>query len=312
MASSATLAQLVASISVEKTRTVKFPSSLAVFGGAISSKKTKKPRSCRDQFVKFLQQQNHSLEKYIFVPENYDDWNDDGVYPDLLKFEEDLGYLTSTVLIFLEAPGAIAELGAFSQIGSLREGLIAVVSADHYKNKSFIKLGPLTQLKNLNPDSLCVIPFTKSGMNEQDLRGVIDQVERVISKKSPSQSFDVNNKQHQLLLTLDLISLAEVLSFEDLVSAREAFGISRDGGTKSLHQALFALEKVKLISFEDYKNQTYYLPRKEVHSWLEYTAKEGAPSYLRSRWQARFRNSIFENIDLRRVWEIHHNTELVA
>ena len=312
MAASATLAKLVASIAVEKTRIFRFPSSLVVFGGSISSRRAKQTRSCRDQFVKFLHQHKHSLEKHIFVPENYDDWNDNGVYPDLLKFEEDLGYLTSAVLIFLEAPGAIAELGAFSQIGSLRERLIVVVSAEHYKSKSFIKLGPLTQLKNLNSDCLCVVPFTKSGMDERDLKGVINYVENTISKKIPSQSLVVENKQHQLLLTLDLISLAEILSFEDLISARECFGIRREGGTKSLRQALFTLEKAKLISFEYYKNQTYYLPCKEVHSWLDYTSKNGEPSYLRSRWQAKFRAAILEDEDLRRVWEICYKVRLVA
>ena len=99
----------------------------------------------------------------LLMPENYNDWNNFDTYSDLLLFEKDLGYLTSAVLVFLEAPGAIAELGAFSQIKSLSERLVVVVKDTHHPINSFISLGPIRSIEKTqgHKNSVCVIPNLK-------------------------------------------------------------------------------------------------------------------------------------------------------
>ncbi|MDH5553325.1 MAG: retron St85 family effector protein [Nitrosomonas sp.] len=104
-----------------KSTVVSFPEFIAIFGGSFSLKKRSKPKTQRGVFYWWILENRQELKDSLLIPENYEDWNDFDTYSDLLLFEKDLGYLTSAVLVFLESPGSIAELGAFSQIDSLSE-----------------------------------------------------------------------------------------------------------------------------------------------------------------------------------------------
>jgi hypothetical protein len=119
----------VQTVDPTKTTVIAFPEYIAIFGGDIAKPGSRaKPKSQRDAFVRWIRQNRPELEKALLLPENYDDWNDFNTYSDLLLFEKDLGVLTSAVLIFVEAPGAIAELGAFSQIDTLSQRLVIVAT----------------------------------------------------------------------------------------------------------------------------------------------------------------------------------------
>ncbi|MFX0195472.1 MAG: retron St85 family effector protein [Candidatus Hodarchaeota archaeon] len=66
---------------------------------------------------------------------------------DLLSLENLLAKSVHAVVIILESPGAIAELGAFANHKGLRDKLIVVVDKKYRKAKSFIVLGPVRYLK---------------------------------------------------------------------------------------------------------------------------------------------------------------------
>lgn len=66
---------------------------------------------------------------------------------DLLSLENLLAKNVHAVVIILESPGAIAELGSFANHKKLRDRLIVVIDEKYRKANSFIILGPVRYLK---------------------------------------------------------------------------------------------------------------------------------------------------------------------
>ncbi|MHB1229364.1 MAG: retron St85 family effector protein, partial [Halothiobacillus sp.] len=88
----------------------------------------------------------HTVPYEIFRPEEIKDWNTDGVFKNLMSFEEELANICSLVVVILESAGSIAELGAFSQLEDLSSKLIAIHSGIFNDESSFINLGILRYL----------------------------------------------------------------------------------------------------------------------------------------------------------------------
>ncbi|WP_162932226.1 retron St85 family effector protein [Solimonas sp. K1W22B-7] len=150
----------IETVDPQRATVVSFPEFILVFGGPLAKKVRSSPVSQRDAFLRWLAANRSELHSVLLLPESFEDWNDFSTYSDLLLFEKDLGYLTSAVVVFLEAPGSIAELGAFSQIDSLSERLMVVVSDEYHPARSFISLGPIRSVKETqqHPHSVCTIP----------------------------------------------------------------------------------------------------------------------------------------------------------
>lgn len=66
---------------------------------------------------------------------------------DLLDLENQLANSVDVVILVLESPGAIAELGAFSNHNQLRQKLLCIQNRKYKKSKSFINLGPIKHLR---------------------------------------------------------------------------------------------------------------------------------------------------------------------
>jgi len=222
----------------------------------------------------------------LLLPENYDDWSDFDTYSDLLLFEMDLGYLTSAVLVFLESPGAIAELGAFSQISSLGERLIVVVTDNHHPKKSFISLGPIRSIKETQkyPHSVCVIPNVKPDQFGPHIPVVVNTLDLKRGRPNSSEGFKSENIQHQILLILDLVNLFSVIQISELQILMAHFG--KQMSFPRLNQILYVLEKVGLIIRKPYGNNEYFLPGKFRKMYVDYTSKTGARAFNRGKAKA--------------------------
>jgi flavodoxin len=281
----------IISVASPKGATIEsLPGLLTIFGGSLSSEQEiddaiTPPKSNRDACVQWLRANRKDMHDMLLLPENYDDWSSFNTYSDLLRFEEDLAYLTDAVVIFLEAPGSIAELGAFSQIPSLRDRLVIVVTDDRHPKKSFISLGPLRQLEALDKLSICAIPVGNTRELANHINVVIGAVNHKISKVKPKRSFDPTEKQHQFALALDVIGLAEVLTFTDIKLLFEHFQINEN--ETRIRQILFTLEKSKLIKKRRYGGIDYYGPSKRGLKHLDYKGLQPDEKFNRSRVQSR-------------------------
>lgn len=284
---SKTIDSFISTVDPNRATVISFPEFIAIFGGAISlNKRHLKPKSKRDAFYWWILKYREELNEFLLLPENYEDWNDFAIYSDLLLFEKDLGYLTSAVLVFLESPGSIAELGAFSQIDSLSRRLIVVVTDNHHPKKSFISLGPIRSIKDTqeHPDSVCVIPEEKPEQLVTHIPVIVDMLDKKRQRTRVTEGFSSTNPQHQILLILDFISLFLVIQVTELQQLASHFGIGMK--LSRLNQILFLLEKTKLITCLHYGDNQYYAPRKFKQKYIDYTSKVGSPSFKREKTKA--------------------------
>ncbi|MAS24814.1 MAG: hypothetical protein CMI08_13265 [Oceanospirillaceae bacterium] len=84
---------------------------------------------------------------HLFRPEEIPEWATDAIFKNLMDFERELAAVCSRVLIILESAGAIAELGAFSQLVELNKKLIVIRNEFHGEENSFIDLGILRYIR---------------------------------------------------------------------------------------------------------------------------------------------------------------------
>jgi hypothetical protein len=268
---------------------IAFPGLLTIFGGSLSTKEEIEsaitPKSKRDACVRWLLTNRVDLNDNLLLPEKYDDWKNFNTYSDLLLFEEDLGYLTAAVVIFLEAAGSIAELGAFSQISSLRDRLVIVVTDDFHPKSSFISFGPLRQLANKDKDSVCVIPVREASELIHDINEITSAIDKKIALVKPKRVFNPAEKQHQFILALDVIGIVEVVTFTDIALVFEYFKI--DVNETRIRQILFTLEKSKLVQIRHYGGNVYYGPSKRGHKFMDYKGRDGNEKFNRLRVQSR-------------------------
>ena len=73
---------------------------------------------------------------------------------DLQTLEAMFAHDVDFTLLVLESPGSIAELGTFSQISSIRERLVVLVSNKFFLEKSYIARGPLSLVADRNPNNV--------------------------------------------------------------------------------------------------------------------------------------------------------------
>lgn len=275
----------IATVDPKRATVISFPEFISIFGGALSkSRRRPVPKSSRDALVLWLREHRKDLAELLLLPESYDDWNDFDTYSDLLLFEKDLGYLTSAVIVFLEAPGAIAELGAFSQIPSLSERLIIVVANDRHPKKSFISLGPIrsVEVTQSHIKSVCVIPQVKP----KDLTAHIplivnDYLEIKRKRLRSSETFDGENPQHQILLVLDLVNLFQVVQLTELQALATHFGVNLS--QRRTNQILYALQETRLITRQRYGSTDYFIPRSFRQAYVDYTSNTGGPPFNRPK-----------------------------
>lgn len=267
-----TIEAFIATVAPNRATVVFSPEFIAIFGSSIALKRRRaKPKSFRDAFYWWLLDNRQGLKDLLLLPENYNDWSDFSVYTDLLLFEQDLAYLTNAVLIFLESPGSIAELGAFSQIKSLSQRLIVVVKENHHPKKSFISLGPLCSIETTQSNCVCVIPDVKPEKLIEHVSVIIDMLDKKRSDVKSHGNFDDKNSQHQILLILDFINLFLVVQLNELESLANHFGVKIQ--RTRIKQILFLLERTRLVSVRRYGSIDYYSPQLFRQEYIDYTSK---------------------------------------
>lgn len=112
-------------------------------GGPFSKISDPTPLSLRDAFLKILDYKplrNRDLIQAEDITQAQPFFDS---YDNILEFEADLAQIVELILLFCESEGSLAELGAFAMIDEIAQRLFVVVRQKHWKQDSFIKLGPL-------------------------------------------------------------------------------------------------------------------------------------------------------------------------
>lgn len=233
-----------------------------------------KPISVRDAIHRELVK-HRDIDGRIRVAEDYKDWSHEAIYRDLVSFERHLAELSSVIVLVLESPGSIAELGLFSVIEEFKNKLLVFVETDHYQSDSFIKLGPIDYLEKIHENTAeChrwmqgtgrLAAFDPSAA-EQLQPELAEAIRTRAAYPTPERIFDPKSWLDGALLVCDLLGLCSALTLRELRQLLVELGCIRT--ETEVKQLVFLLQRVGLIAMEPKGDQRFYVgieDRQYVH-----------------------------------------------
>lgn len=238
--------------------TVSFmPPKVFLCGGEVDIKAAI-PLSARQRLIEYFSNHEHDLEKGIIQAEDFKDYFKEGAYSDLLEFEKDIASIATLIIVCLESPGSLVELGVFcmdpTTVGKL---LIIAPQEELEAENSFIYLGPLQNLKRKEPDSVLAYPWPDSKLSKYEhIDLIVSDVKRKLEKMLKTQRFSTENPAHIALLIYDIVILTHPITVTEIELALAAFKIDVEG--KTVTRLLYLLEKICLVAHTTYSNVRYY------------------------------------------------------
>lgn len=211
----------------------------------------------------------------IFRPEEVENWQSDGIFKDLMSFESELAAICSLVVIILESEGAIAELGAFSQLPDLSEKIVAVCPEKFRHATSFINFGILRFIaakKSTNVKSYPWAPDHPSFVISPELvEDVVSDIQGELDQLAKSQLLRVNHHSHVMVLICELLRFFTALKEHEILEYLIVFGVNVD--PDALKGKLFLLCEFELIKMQGYSDAHFYLSGKASHHKLRLALK---------------------------------------
>lgn len=131
---------------------------------------------------------------------------------DLLSLENMLAESVDVIIIIPESPGAIAELGAFTNNEKLLNKIICLQDTKYKKGKSFISSGPIKLLKSLKNKQVLYVEFNKIDKHISKIREGINR-----AKKSNIRRLDYINLLQVENFVLPAIYLLETADKDILI-----------------------------------------------------------------------------------------------
>jgi len=247
-------------------------------GGKVKYKE--RPEDPEPPIVSLRHAITHSPSEYeTYRPEDITDWHADGIFKNLMSFEEDLAGICSLVAIVLESPGAIAELGAFSQLPELSKKIVAIKSRDFETAenlRSFINLGILKFIRDDNESAVRNYPWNVANpvsISEEIVRDVVMDLQEALERIPKSPVFRKTFNSHIVVLVCEIVSLFTAIKETEILSYLATFEVLLT--REELKRKLFLLEKFQLLKKETYSDATFYMIGRSKYHKLRFSLKDG-------------------------------------
>lgn len=228
-----------------------------------------------------IQSLRHAIVKHetsyeVFRPEEITSWQADGIFKNLMDFEADLASICSLVVIILESPGSIAELGAFSQLRDLSKKIIAVKSSHFNDHNSFINLGILRHISKDHESGVKSFPWDisdPSTITSDIVEDLASDIQEELDKQQKTQVLKIDNNSHVMVVICELISLFVALKESEILGFLDNIGIKIK--SDELKRKLFLLEKFRLIKRSVYSDATFYMSDSSDYHKIRLVAMPG-------------------------------------
>lgn len=281
------------------TTIYQYPPHILVFGGPTGVGNDVNPySSCRNVFVAESLSLRHPLANSLIIPEDYPEWNSAEGYHNLVEFELDAGCLARAIVLFVETPGSIAELGTFCMDEDLRGRLLVLVDQKYVNQKgSFIFNGPIKYIRKFHEDySLCSIDNIESpSAFKTEVPSVLETLAEKIDNEAGRPKFSPKRRRDQFLLIADLVDLFRALLKSEILQLLDFFKISVDPNRFS--QMIWQLKLFELIKEVQIYGKTYFVAIKKLdHQFLDYKSSHQDKSFSRQGFKAQ-------------VWSALHNDQ---
>lgn len=187
-------------------------------------------------------------------------------FSDLIEFEEHIAALSACVLIFVESPGSIAELGSFAVMPHLAERLLVVCEQrmESALNPSFIFLGPIASLRRRRLESVQIFPIfdddnfgADKGKLDDCWEFIEESVFESLKRPVPEALLNKESLAHQMILVAALIDLFVAIKINEISDALKLFGLILSA--KQLRRITRMLEQFSLVQSITYGNDKFFL-----------------------------------------------------
>ncbi|EPC1625556.1 retron St85 family effector protein [Yersinia enterocolitica] len=216
------------------------------------------PQSLRERILSHIDvNESKDLSESFIMAETFKDYFRENTYTDLFCFEDDIAKLSTLIIICLESPGSLVELGMFSNISDPKKILIFAPDEHVQEEDSFIYLGPLSYLKRKDKDSVHIFPWPNpSEKNYADLPMVIDCIKNRVKTSSKKTGFSIQNPAHVAFVIHDIIYIFYPIKDYEINLALLSMNIDIDDAT--LKRLLYLLQSMSMIGKKKYSNITFF------------------------------------------------------
>lgn len=194
----------------------------------------------------------------FLVAESHPQWIYDGIFPDLVSYENCLASICGDIVLILESASSLAESGVFAQCVDLRKKTILVIPRKYHKSESYIDLG-VVRLINSNGNNTHFHDWNEhkpDSITDELIQEILGDIEDKISSKHKVENFSKGNIGHVLILAYQIISLHGALK------QSEVFKILKDVGLNIEHSEikryLYVLENLQVIKVVPVGDNNFY------------------------------------------------------
>ena len=295
------LVDFAKSLRVDRCKIQNTPNFIFVCGGPTAVQASY--RSARDFFNRHLRSKNPGWAERVKLAEDVNArFHTDNAFPDLLEFENYLAHLAAAIVLFVESPGSIAELGAFAASDALRPKLLTVLNTFYNSDQSFIADGPIRKIRNVNEESVQSYYWNPKQLDTVKTKREFDEVtnrlteilEQHESRRSRQLAFKTTETSHTLLLVADLIRISGVVSKSDVVNCLKE--LSCKDALASLGHHLSILQSVDFIKKHRRSDQIFYVSHSSKR-FIRYAFVD-RPGVIKDA--TRVRTMVRQNLDVMR------------
>jgi hypothetical protein len=242
-------------IELEQSRVQLEPHIMFICGGSVDVS-TMSNHSIRNMFMNISGGAGDKANGFVLA-KNFKDWEKG--YQSLSEFENDIAFLSSLVVVFLESEGALTEFGLFFGNKHLREKLVVVLHEEFHKSESFIKFGLLDPMEHKDQRSVRVYEIDHrdiDNVNSDEVKDILDDILSHCDEKNKSEKFDVKNRGHIIFLIYQVIELFFSLTKTEIKNYTDRMGVNLEN--KDLDAALYILQKFNLVDMEKKSSQYFF------------------------------------------------------
>ncbi len=168
----------------------------------------------------------------------------------LSQFEQFIADFSDCIVIFLESPGAFAEIGLFSNVPSIRSKLLVINNIAYQTTNSFINYGPIAEVNSTS--ILRPVIYLDPGVTPVNFAPIRERLITIFSTKYRRRftfdSYDVLKPIARLGIVLVIVQLFSPISFEDIFMLVEyIFGNANIDEVKHLISLTVAVGYVRRV-----------------------------------------------------------------
>lgn len=229
-----------------------------------------------------LYESKKSRDYEFFVAESHPEWIHDGLFTNLINYENNLASICSQIIIILESASAIAEAGVISQSNAISKKTTLIVPDKYFNSSSYIDLGVIRLIEENSRTKTLYYPWSERNIRtiKQDLITDIEEdIEETLLKRAKSEFFSAGNTGHEIILINQLIQIFHALLRNEIKTYLNMLGVVISEGELKKHLTL--LENLGSIKREPGGSLTFYACTNAELFDIRFKVKKGRADTVR-------------------------------